>query len=257
MTIKKAVVLAAGEGTRMRPLTLAIQKTMLPIGSKPNMHYLVEALVACGITEILFITGVHADQIERYFGSDNFGASFHYIQQVKQDGTGTALYLAKEWVGSDSFLFMYGDTFFQGAEFIFNRVKCIQEENNPLCTAACYEVPTKELSRRGIFEAEGNTEEDGFRITGLQEKPEPEEAKSNLAHAAIYGFNSGIFELIPKTKPNPKNGEIILAETVGDGIRQGELVLGTKLGPKELRLDIGTPEGYEKTNLFFLSQTHS
>ena len=257
MTIKKAVILAAGKGTRLKPLTDVYQKTMLPIGSKPNLCYLVEALVACSINEILFITGVFGEQIKNYFGEENFGAKFHYIEQKKQDGTGTALYLAKEWIGFESFLFMYGDTFFDGAESIFRRVKKIQEKQNPLCTAACYEVPLEEVNRRGIFDDNGNSNYDGFQIVGIQEKPEPEEAKSNLAHAAIYGFSPDIFRLIPKTEPNPKNGEIILAETVGNGILQGETVLGTKLCGSESRFDIGTKEGLKRTNFHYLSQTLS
>lgn len=253
MKINKAIILSAGKGKRLRPLTKYIQKAMLPIGSMPNLYHLVYSLSLINVKDILFITGIFSEQIKSFFGNKNYGAKFSYIKQKKLGGTANALELAQDWTKKENFIFIYGDTFFKSAESIFKRVKEIHENEKPLCTTACYDVPLKEVSRRGILEIQEKTKEP-FKIIGIQEKPKPMEAKSTLANAAIYSFSHEIFDLISKTPKNKKSGEYVLADTVKLGIKDGKNVLGTRLKSNEARYDIGNIEDYNKTQRFYLNQ---
>ena len=106
----KAVILAAGKGTRMRDLTNEIPKPMLKVQGRPILQHIVEGLMSVGIREFCIVTGWHAEVVEGFFGDGaRFGARISYVRQVVQDGTGKAPELAKEFVGNDPFLLTYGD----------------------------------------------------------------------------------------------------------------------------------------------------
>src|SRR5437868_12382154 len=106
----KAVILAAGKGTRMRELTQSIPKPMLPVQGKPILQHILEGLVSVGIREICIITGFRAELVEQYFATgEKFGAQVVYARQEVQDGTGKAPELARTFGGSDPFLLTYGD----------------------------------------------------------------------------------------------------------------------------------------------------
>jgi NDP-sugar pyrophosphorylase family protein len=106
----KAVILAAGKGTRMKELTNALPKPMLAVQGKPILQHILEGIVAAGIHDVFIVTGYRAEVIEGYFGDGSkWGARLAYGRQLVQDGTGKAPEMAKEFVGADSFLLTYGD----------------------------------------------------------------------------------------------------------------------------------------------------
>ena len=106
----KAVILAAGKGTRMRELTNELPKPMLPVQGKPILEHILQGIISAGIREIFIVTGFRADAIENYFGDGSkWQARLAYGRQTVQDGTGKAPELAKDFVGSSPFLLTYGD----------------------------------------------------------------------------------------------------------------------------------------------------
>ena len=108
--IHKAVILAAGKGTRMRELTDEMPKPMLPVRGKPILEHIVTGMRDAGITDFCIITGWHAEKIETYFGDGvAFGVKISYIRQETQDGTGSSVALARDFVGGEHFLMSYGD----------------------------------------------------------------------------------------------------------------------------------------------------
>src|SRR5688500_7938961 len=108
--ITKAVILAAGRGTRMRDLTQEIPKPMLKVQGKPILQHILEGLMSTGIRKFCIVTGFRAEVVEGFFGDGSkLGCEISYVRQVVQDGTGKAPELAKDWVGNDAFLLTYGD----------------------------------------------------------------------------------------------------------------------------------------------------
>lgn len=231
--IRKAVIPAAGFGTRFLPQTKAMPKEMLPIVDKPVIQYVVEELVASGITEIVIVTGWHKRAIEDHFDYPNELiqtlkdqhkehlieevkktaelANFVYIRQKGPYGNGTPVLCAKDVIGDEPFVVIWGD------EFIYAKPprakQCIdvfEKYGDPVISAI--RVDKKDVSRYGIV---GVTEvERGVgQINTMIEKPSVEEAPSNLAAHGCYVLTPDIFPILETIKPG-KSGEIWLVDAI-------------------------------------------
>lgn len=233
MKITKAVIPAAGFGTRFLPQTKAMPKEMLPIVDKPVIQYVVEELVASGITDIIIVTGWHKRSIEDHFdypneliktleeqGKHNLVdevkrtaqlANFIYIRQKGPYGNGTPVLCAQPIIGDEPFVVIWGD------EFIYSnppRAKqCIdifEKYNDPVISAV--RVPKNDVSRYGIVDAI-NVENNVWQIRDLVEKPSIDEAPSNLAAHGCYILTPDIFENLQNLKPG-KSNEIWLTDAI-------------------------------------------
>lgn len=184
----KAVVLAAGEGTRMRPLTSALPKVMLPVANKPMLEHIVEAAIEAGIGGFVFITGYHEETIREYFGNGKErGITIDYVQQVEQLGTANAIACAKEHV-KDRFIVLNGDVLVSSSHIR----KLTERKEDAVITVKHVDNP----SDFGVIETSGNN------VSRIIEKPE--KPSTDLANAGIYLFSESIFELIEKTPLSPR-----------------------------------------------------
>lgn len=231
--IRKAVIPAAGFGTRFLPQTKAMPKEMLPIVDKPVIQYVVEELVASGITDIVIVTGWHKRAIEDHFdypfelvklleGQGKHElleevkrtaslANFIYIRQKGPYGNGTPVLCAKSIVGDEPFVAIWGDEFMYAHP---PRTKqCIdvfEKYGDPVISAV--RVPKEDVSRYGIVEAT-SVEKNIWQIKKLLEKPSKEEAPSNLAAHGCYVLTPDIFPLLAHLAPG-RGGEIWLTDAI-------------------------------------------
>lgn len=233
--IRKAVIPAAGFGTRFLPQTKAMPKEMLPIVDKPVIQYVVEELVASGITDIIIVTGWHKRSIEDHFDYpyelmetlEQQGkhshleevkrtaslANFIYIRQKGPYGNGTPVLCAQPAIGDEPFVVIWGD------EFIYadppRAKQCIdvfEKYGDPVISAV--RVPQEDVSRYGIVDAT-SVEDNVWQIKKLVEKPDEKDAPSNLAAHGCYVLTPDIFPLLHSLKPG-KSGEIWLTDAIRD-----------------------------------------
>ena len=232
-TVRKAVIPAAGFGTRFLPQTKAMPKEMLPIVDKPVIQYVVEELVASGITDIVIVTGWNKRAIEDHFDYPNELiqtlkeqgkhdliesvkktaelANFIYIRQKGPYGNGTPVLCAKPVIGDEPFVAIWGD------EFIYAHpprarqcIEVFEKYGDPVISAV--RVPKEDVSRYGIVEA-NNIENNIWQIKKLLEKPSREEAPSNLAAHGCYVLTPDIFPILENLAPG-KSGEIWLTDAI-------------------------------------------
>ena len=231
--IRKAVIPAAGFGTRFLPQTKAMPKEMLPVVDKPIIQYVVEELVASGITDIVIVTGWHKRSIEDHFDYPNELiynleqqnkhkqleevkrvaelANFIYIRQKGPYGNGTPILCARPVIGNEPFVAIWGD------EFIYadppRAKQCIDVFNkyeDPVISAV--RVAKEEVSRYGIVDAI-NVEDNIWQIKKMVEKPSVEEAPSNIAAHGCYVLTPDIFSALENLTPG-KGGEIWLTDAI-------------------------------------------
>jgi dTDP-glucose pyrophosphorylase len=197
-TIKKAVLLAAGKGTRMRELTNELPKPMIAVRGKPILQHIVEGLRSAGVTHFLIVVGWRAEVVTEFFGDGSkFGVSVEYTTQVVQDGTGRVVDLAKDFAGADPFVLSYGDIL-------------IDADNYPRLTEAFISVKHNpgEIAKGGaVFVNER------FEMTDLREKPQPGEPTSPWYNAGVYAFRPSIFEFTAKLEKSPR-GEYELTDAI-------------------------------------------
>ena len=266
--VTKAVIPAAGFGTRFFPITKALPKEMVPVVDKPVIQYVVEEAVASGFDDILIITGRNKRAIEDHFDVSaelnlhlqNSGnrelleaserlsdlANIHYIRQKEQRGLGDAVLCAKQHVGDEPFAVLLGDTI------------CFPDEGEKPCTAQLADVYCKtDLPVIGVEEVPEHKIKDYGIIDGVLlgerlydvvdiiEKPSPEEAPSNIGAMGRYLLTADIFDILERTAPGRK-GEIQLT----DALREYEKMLG--LISKSVRYDVGDIETWIVSNLKLL-----
>lgn len=233
MKIRKAVVPAAGFGTRFLPQTKAMPKEMLPIVDKPVIQYVVEEAVASGITDIVIVTGWHKRAIEDHFDypfelikmletqkkeklleevkRTASLANFIYIRQKGPYGNGTPVLSAKPVVGEEPFVVMWGDEFIYATPPRARQcIEVFEKYGDPVISAV--RVPKEDVSRYGIVEAR-NVEKNIWQIQRLIEKPSEEEAPSNLAAHGCYVLTPDIFPFLENAKPG-KSNEIWLTDAI-------------------------------------------
>ena len=224
----KAIILSAGEGTRMRPLTLTKPKTMLPVAGKPIIQYNIEALRDNGVTDILLIVNYEEKIVKDYFkdGGD-FGVKISYKTQEELLGTANAIGYGKDFVDG-TFIVLNGDIILDN-----NLIKNILDEYLD------YKVDTlmvlKEVENPSLF---GVVEIEDSLVKSIVEKPKLEEAPSNLINTGVYVFNSDIFDKIAKTTKS-KRGEYEITDSLAMQIDEGKTVRGIKTDKDWI--DVGHP----------------
>mgnify|MGYP000462921144 CR=1 FL=1 len=225
----KAVVLAAGEGVRLQPLTFTRPKHLLPVAGRPLIQHLIEAIRMAGINEILIVVRYKAEMISEFFGNgDKFGVKISYVQQGEEKGTADAVKAVEPYVEED-FLLVYGDLLVEN-EVIKRVIKThIREKAEATLTV----VPVESPQHYGILALQGN------RVIKIVEKPTPEEAPTNLANAGIYALSTSIFDKIRRTS-HSKRGEIEITDSLTLLINEGKTVLAVTI-PKESWIDVGRP----------------
>ena len=263
--MKNAVIPVAGLGTRLLPATKSQPKEMLPVGRKPIVQYIIEELIHMGIDEILFITGPGKTSIENHFGInhelvqtlrekgkeellaelefDRFQAQYYFTRQRQLLGLGHAILCARSFVDNEPFVVALGDSIIglHATSDIVQRMQQCFDKHDCAAVIAFEEVPDHEISQYGI--AQPKNDDDFFEVLDIIEKPDLDEAPSNLAVAARYIFTPGIFDALDRTEPG-KGGEIQLTDAVKLLIEDGEKVYGVKLKSDERRYDIGNFESY-------------
>ncbi len=230
--ITKAVIPAAGLGTRFLPATKAMPKEMLPVVDKPAIQYVVEEAVAAGLNDVLMVTGRNKNALENHFDRmteleatleqkgdfqrlkkveySNHLADMHYVRQGDPRGLGHAVLRARMHVGNEPFAVLLGDDLIDARDVLLSRMLAVQAEKNAT-VIALMEVDPASSHMYGIATVESTDTDDVVRITGLEEKPAQGTAKSNLAIIGRYVLQPEIFEVLERTAPG-KGGEIQLTD---------------------------------------------
>jgi len=191
----KAVIIAAGKGKRLSPITSTTPKPMIPIGGKPLLEHSILSLREVGITEILIIVGYREDIIKDYFGDglNKFNVKIDYISQIEHLGTAHAVGFAKDFVGEDNFLLMYGDLLTDPK--VFEEIIISYKKDQTEGLISLFEVSHPQ--EYGIISLDSA----GF-VESITEKPSSDLELGNLANAGIFIFNPLIFKAVEKTEPS-------------------------------------------------------
>ncbi len=275
-SVTKAVIPAAGLGTRFLPATKATPKEMLPVVDRPAIQYVVEEAIRAGLNDVLMITGRNKRALEDHFdrvpvlesqlaeqGKDallkaveatNKLGELHYVRQGDPKGLGHAVLRGKVHVGDEPFAVLLGDDLIDEKEDLLSRMVEVQQATGG-SVIALMEVPRESISAYGAAAIEAVEGQDGYvKVTGLVEKPAPEEAPSNYAVIGRYVLSSKVFEVLENTAPGRGN-EIQLTDalqTLAVGTGEGEGVYGVVF--KGRRFDTGDKLSYLKANVILASE---
>ncbi len=268
MKIRKAVFPVAGLGTRFIPATKAMAKEMLPVVDKPLIQYAVEEAFAAGIEQIIFVTGRGKKALEDHFdrsfeiehtlkekGKDDLlkqieelvpkTGTIVYTRQNQPLGLGHAIWCARDIVGDEPFAVLLADDLIQTQTPVLSEmVKTFDRLRASM--AAVMEVDKDQTDKYGILDAQ-QVEEDIFRIDDMVEKPDPEEAPSNLAIIGRYILTPKIFDFLGKKKKGA-GGEIQLTDAMRSLLKE-QPIYGYKFKGK--RFDCGDKAGFQMANLAF------
>lgn len=252
--VERGVILAAGRGTRLHPVTRTQPKEMVPVGRKPVIEYIVEELTQAGITDVLIVTGRHKSTLEAYFddGVPSFGhetavgkTRIYFVRQPQPLGTGNAVKCAIGWTGDKPFVVAMGDCIIwsSGHENITCELIEIHERYGAAATVAVEMVSKQETRKYGIVSVEGQGRI--MRLTGIVEKPAPEKAPSRLAVAGRYVFDPIIYDALDEV--GDRGGEEIgITDAISVLVRKGFPVYCVKLKKGQTRMDVGNFEDYFK-----------
>ena len=267
MKVKKAIIPAAGLGTRFLPATKAQPKEMLPIVDKPTIQYIIEEAIASGIEEILIITGRNKKCIEDHFDKsvelemelEKAGKSellelvrdisdmvdIHYIRQKEPRGLGHAIHCAKTFVGNQPFAVLLGD------DVVDSEVPCLKQlidcySEYKTTILGVQTVPESETNKYGIVDGI-HIEDRVYKVKDLVEKPAVDEAPSNVAILGRYIITPQIFEILENTEPG-KGGEIQLTDALKTLISQEAMYAYNFEGR---RYDVGDKLGFLQATIEF------
>jgi len=232
--ITKAVIPAAGLGTRFLPATKAMPKEMLPVVDKPAIQYVVEEAVAAGLSDVLMVTGRNKNALENHFDrmteleamlerkgdqtrlakvrESNELADIHYVRQGDPRGLGHAVLRARMHVGHEPFAVLLGDDIIDARDPLLTRMLEEQVKRNT-SIVALLEVDPAQIHLYGAAAVETTDDPDVVRITGLVEKPSQEDAPSNLAIIGRYVLRPEVFDILEHTAPG-KGNEIQLTDAL-------------------------------------------
>ena len=271
--VRKAIIPAAGFGTRFLPVAKAVPKEMLPIVDRPVIDYVVEEAASSGITDILIIISRDKRAIEEYFSSHpaleaslrakgktaelnlvttpSQRARIHFLWQPEMRGLGDAVLLGRTFAGNDPCAVLLGDTIVSSSNptdpVTAQLIRTFQTHGGS--TVALEEVPLEKVSRYGIADA-SQLPDNAWKVHQWIEKPEPHEAPSRLAIASRYVFTPAIFDCLASTTPG-KGGEIQLTDAMRQ-LASREPMFGVQFHGQ--RHDIGNPVGFISANLAFALQ---
>ncbi|MBP2057594.1 UTP--glucose-1-phosphate uridylyltransferase [Lactobacillus colini] len=267
MKVRKAVIPAAGLGTRFLPATKAMPKEMLPIVDKPTIQFIVEEAKKSGIEDILIVTGKNKRPIEDHFDSNpeleqnlkekhkdklleltqsitDLGVNLYYTRQPHPAGLGDAISRARSFVGNEPFVVMLGDDLMSDkvplTKQLINRY-----EKTHASTIAVMKVPHEEVSKYGVIKPAGEIEPGLINVESFVEKPAIEEAPSDLAIIGRYLLTPEIFDILATQKPG-RGGEIQLTDAI-DTMNKTQRVFAHEF--KGDRHDVGNKEGYLETSI--------
>jgi UDP-N-acetylglucosamine diphosphorylase / glucose-1-phosphate thymidylyltransferase / UDP-N-acetylgalactosamine diphosphorylase / glucosamine-1-phosphate N-acetyltransferase / galactosamine-1-phosphate N-acetyltransferase len=243
----KAVILAAGKGTRMRDLTNEVPKPMLKVGGKPILEHIFEGILEAGIKEFFIVTGFKAEVIEDYFGTGSkWGAQISYGRQEVQDGTGRAPEPARAFVGDSPFLLTYGDILVAPAPY---RQMVERFQSGPF-SGVITVTPGQDVTKGGLdfFDKE-------FCLRRVVEKPSAQQLEALRQegwlkpgepvwyNAGIYIFKPVVYEFIGKLKKSPR-GEYELTDAISGLVEAGHKLAGLEIEGRWV--DVRDPEVLEK-----------
>lgn len=270
MKIRKAIIPAAGMGTRFLPATKAMPKEMLPIVDKPTIQYIVEEAVASGIEDIIIVTGKSKRAIEDHFDNSfelehNLAeqhkwklldevrkssemADIHYIRQGEPLGLGHAIWCARKFVGNEPFAVMLGD------DIVESKVPCLKQmmdvyEKHESSIVGVQPVPWEQVSRYGLVDGEELSER-VYKANRFVEKPKREDAPSNLAILGRYILTPRIFDILGDT-PAGVGGEIQLTDALAKLGLEEDLIAYHFDGTRH---DVGEKLGFIQTTIHYAMQ---
>jgi dTDP-glucose pyrophosphorylase len=233
--IDKAVVLAAGRGTRMRELTAAFPKPMIEVRGKPVLQHIVEGLRDAGARRFLIIVGYHAEMVRNFFGNgQRHNVDIDYVTQTVQDGTGRVVNLARSFAGDAPFILSYGDILVSAVNY--KRVVDLPNDVEAIITVTRGE----DVSKGGAVFVNEQME-----LVDLREKPKPGEPTSPWYNAGLYAFRPSIFQFIAKLEPSPR-GEYELTDAIRDLAHAGKKVKALELTGEWA--DVRDPEALARLN---------
>lgn len=267
MKVRKAIIPAAGLGTRFLPATKAQPKEMLPIVDKPTIQYIIEEAIESGVEEILIITGRNKRAIEDHFDRSvelefilaekrkhsllkmvrdiSDMVNIHYVRQKEPKGLGHAIYCARSFVGNEPFAVLLGDDIVHADKPCLKQM--IEAYNEYKTTIlGVQEVAKEDVSKYGIVDGK-HIEGRVYKVNGLVEKPSVEEAPSNVAILGRYIINPAIFEILEHTEPG-KGGEIQLTDALKE-LAQREAMYAYNFEGK--RYDVGNKLGFLEATVEF------
>ncbi|MDT2758650.1 UTP--glucose-1-phosphate uridylyltransferase GalU [Enterococcus xiangfangensis] len=263
--VRKAVIPAAGLGTRFLPATKAIAKEMLPIVDKPTIQFIVEEAIASGIEDILVITGKGKRPIEDHFDSnlaleqnlaekhkdellklveETTDINLHFIRQKRPKGLGDAVLQARAFVGNEPFVVMLGDDIMED-KIPLSKQLINDFEQTSASTLAVMQVPNQETSKYGIINPNEEVAKGLYDVKNFVEKPDPKEAPSNLAIIGRYLLKPEIFDILATQKPGAGN-EIQLTDAI-DELNKTQRVFAHEFTGK--RYDVGDKLGMVEANI--------
>ncbi len=246
--VTKAVIPVAGLGTRFLPATKAMPKEMLPIVDKPVIQYVVEEAVNAGLNDLLMITGRNKNALENHFDRvaeleqvlESKGdikklfkvqeaselADIHYTRQGDPKGLGHAVLRAKSHVAEHSFAVLLGDDVIDSRDPILPRMLEVHQETGDNVIALMV-VPKDQIHLYGCASIEETKDKDVVKVTGLVEKPQNDQAPSNLAVIGRYVLRPEMFEILEKTSPG-RGGEIQLTDALEYAVEHPEVAGGVR-----------------------------
>jgi UTP--glucose-1-phosphate uridylyltransferase len=270
--VHKAVLPVAGLGTRFLPVTKTIPKEMLPLVDKPAIQYIVEECARSGIDDVLLVTSTGKSAMEDHFdrrldlesaleakGKHDDAAmvrdlsditSIHSVRQPEPLGLGHAILMGAGHVGADeSFAVCLGDDLIdEGSDFLVRMIEAHERTGRPVI--ALLEVPEDQVHLYGAAAVEPTDRPDEFLVTGMIEKPSPEEAPSNLAMIGRYVLPGAIFDVIRDTPPG-RGGEVQITDAL-QTMAADEPIIGLKL--TDPRYDTGDKLGFLKATVELAAQ---
>ncbi|MEM2911399.1 MAG: sugar phosphate nucleotidyltransferase [Candidatus Bathyarchaeia archaeon] len=239
----KAVVLAAGEGVRLQPITLTRPKHLISIGGKPILENCLNNIKNCGINEVIIVVHYMAEAIRKYFGSgEKLELKIEYINQKAVLGTGNAVSVVKPYVQED-FLMVYGDLLFTPE--VLKKVLDLHNKKKAAATLAV--VPVENPENYGILELENEGQ-----VKHIIEKPSRIEAPTNLANAGLYVFSTEIFEKTERVSASSR-GEWEITDAIALLLKEGKPVFAAEI-PKDEWFDVGRPWDLLEANRWALTR---
>ena len=259
--VRKAVIPAAGLGTRFLPATKACPKEMLPIVDKPTIQYIIEEALASGITDILIISGRTKRAIEDHFDrspdleenlaehgkeellkmvKDIGNINIHFVRQKEPLGLGHAILCAKRFVGHEPFAVLLGDDVVYNDDYPCLKQLIDVYNATGGSVLGCQTVPQEKVSAYGIVDSVPTDNERIFKVKDMVEKPAVEEAPSRLAVLGRYVITPEIFRILDNTEPG-RGGEIQLTDALKVLARQQDMYAYDFIGR---RYDVGDKQGY-------------
>ena len=233
--IDKAVILAAGRGTRMRELTAEFPKPMIEVRGKPVLQHIIDGLRDAGMGELLVVVGYRADAVRDFFGDGHhYKIGIQYVTQTTQDGTGRVVDLARNFAGGRPFILSYGDILVDPMNY--KRVANLPDNVEAVVTVTRGE----DVSKGGAVFLNERME-----LLDLREKSQRDELTSPWYNAGLYAFRHSIFEFTAKLQPSPR-GEYELTDAIRDLAQSGKKVQAVELTGEWA--DVRDPEILAKLN---------